>query len=247
MTNNYDEDMKKLAEVLGPDARRVNPDATHPSPQGRQVVKDALRADWPKCLCCQSDADRNERCGCPDAKASMARQRAAASAPKAELTAPDFAAWLAREMPAGTVIGDPAWWAPRIARAALAQAAPVAVPEGLAEKVAKLRVCEWGSGLEYYLKDDVDELLAAAPAAPVAAAVPAGWVSVDDRLPECDMKPRSLGVEVLIYPQFERGEHTAFYGCRCTDYPSFYKHGVVLGAVTHWQPLPAAPAPGASK
>jgi hypothetical protein len=32
----------------------------------------------------------------------------------------DFAAWLAREMPPGTVIGDPAWWAPRILRAACA-------------------------------------------------------------------------------------------------------------------------------
>lgn len=29
-----------------------------------------------------------------------------------------FADWLAREMPAGTVISDPAWWAPRILRAA---------------------------------------------------------------------------------------------------------------------------------
>ena len=36
------------------------------------------------------------------------------------IAAPDFAEWLAREIPAGTVIGDPAWWAPRILRAALA-------------------------------------------------------------------------------------------------------------------------------
>ena len=34
-----------------------------------------------------------------------------------------FEAWLCREMPAGTVIGDPKWWAPRILRAAQAQAA----------------------------------------------------------------------------------------------------------------------------
>lgn len=40
----------------------------------------------------------------------------AAQAPQAEQT--DFSAWLAREMPAGTIIGDPAWWAPRILRAA---------------------------------------------------------------------------------------------------------------------------------
>lgn len=30
-----------------------------------------------------------------------------------------FAQWLAREMPANTVIGDPAWWAPRIKNALL--------------------------------------------------------------------------------------------------------------------------------
>lgn len=34
-------------------------------------------------------------------------------------TAPEaFAEWLRREMPAGTVIGDPDWWAPKILRAA---------------------------------------------------------------------------------------------------------------------------------
>jgi hypothetical protein len=34
-----------------------------------------------------------------------------------------FTAWLAREMPAGTVINDPAWWAPRILRAVAAESA----------------------------------------------------------------------------------------------------------------------------
>ena len=41
-----------------------------------------------------------------------------------------FADWLAHEMPAGTVIGDPKWWAPRIASAyesALTHARPEAV------------------------------------------------------------------------------------------------------------------------
>ncbi|MPS30539.1 MAG: hypothetical protein E2576_14505 [Alcaligenaceae bacterium] len=50
---------------------------------------------------------------------------AAATVPPDEREA--FVAWLAREMPAGTVIGDPAWWAPRILRAALA--APAAPSE----------------------------------------------------------------------------------------------------------------------
>ncbi|TXH55124.1 MAG: hypothetical protein E6Q97_09485 [Desulfurellales bacterium] len=34
----------------------------------------------------------------------------------AEPVAESFADWLAREMPAGTVIGDPRWWAPKIER-----------------------------------------------------------------------------------------------------------------------------------
>lgn len=40
--------------------------------------------------------------------------------------------YLSREMPAGTVIGDPKWWAPKIAAAfetALAQPIPQAVPQ----------------------------------------------------------------------------------------------------------------------
>ena len=43
---------------------------------------------------------------------------------------PAFAAWLAREMPPGTIIGDPYWWAPRIARRAadLLEHHPVPVP-----------------------------------------------------------------------------------------------------------------------
>jgi hypothetical protein len=37
----------------------------------------------------------------------------------ADGTAPEtFAEWLRREMPAGTVIGDPDWWAPKILRVA---------------------------------------------------------------------------------------------------------------------------------
>jgi hypothetical protein len=39
-----------------------------------------------------------------------------------------FAEWLAREIPPGTVISDPAWWAPRIYRAALASS--TVAPDG---------------------------------------------------------------------------------------------------------------------
>ena len=34
----------------------------------------------------------------------------------------NFEKWLCREMPAGTVIGNPSWWAPRIMKAAQAEA-----------------------------------------------------------------------------------------------------------------------------
>jgi hypothetical protein len=80
----------------------------------------------------------------------------------------------------------------------------------------------------------------AAPSAPVGAVT--GWISVDDRLPKCSMKPDSLGVEVIVYPKPEKGESTAFFGCRLTAEPDFYKYGSRVGGVTHWMPLPPSPA-----
>lgn len=48
------------------------------------------------------------------------------------VVAESFADWLAREMPAGTVIGDPAWWAVKIGRAfAAAPASPQPVAKVL--------------------------------------------------------------------------------------------------------------------
>jgi hypothetical protein len=56
-----------------------------------------------------------------------AEARAALSAPEQgptdEAWFANFSEWLAREMPAGTVIGDPGWWAPRIAAELLTIAA----------------------------------------------------------------------------------------------------------------------------
>jgi hypothetical protein len=49
----------------------------------------------------------------------------------------DFVAWLQREMPAGTVISDPAWWAPRILRAAQVAASPVTEARGEPEASAQ--------------------------------------------------------------------------------------------------------------
>jgi hypothetical protein len=71
------------------------------------------------------------------------------------------------------------------------------------------------------------------------------WISVKDRLPECDMSPDSFGVQVLIHPpvkEYGRSDSPfAFYGCRVTDEPSFYLYGAVVNGVTHWMPLPDPP------
>jgi hypothetical protein len=50
-----------------------------------------------------------------------------------------FEAWLCREMPEGTVIGDPKWWAPRIARAF---ARSETAPSGTAKDTARLDYLE---------------------------------------------------------------------------------------------------------
>lgn len=71
------------------------------------------------------------------------------------------------------------------------------------------------------------------------------WISVKDRLPECDKTPDSFGVQVLIWPHATfRGSSdspVAFFGCRITNEPSFYLYGAVIHEVTHWMPLPEGP------
>ena len=57
-----------------------------------------------------------------------------------------FEEWLAREMPAGTIIGDPKWWANLIARRS-AQFAPQAPPAAVPAEVQQV----------------IDEMLAIAP------------------------------------------------------------------------------------
>lgn len=64
-----------------------------------------------------------------------------------------------------------------------------------------------------------------------------GWISVEDRLPVCDMKPNSFGVPVEVKPGFFDGVkrvHNALYGCRQTDKPNFYLYGAVFHP-THWR------------
>ncbi|HIE4193447.1 MULTISPECIES: DUF551 domain-containing protein [Burkholderia] len=67
------------------------------------------------------------------------------------------------------------------------------------------------------------------------------WVCVDEKLPTCNRKAGSLGVEVLIWPAMETGERTAFFGRRISQKPMFYRYGAPVHGVTHWMPLPAEP------
>ncbi|KWH34170.1 hypothetical protein WL99_06120 [Burkholderia cepacia] len=68
------------------------------------------------------------------------------------------------------------------------------------------------------------------------------WISIDEKLPTCNRKAGSLGVEVLIYPAMETGERTAFFGRRISEKPMFYRYGAPVHGVTHWLPLPEDPA-----
>ena len=70
-------------------------------------------------------------CSRPHYDEHIDQMRAAASVIVAALSARaqgeadgTFAEWLAHEMPAGTIIGDPAWWANRIARQYAKRATP---------------------------------------------------------------------------------------------------------------------------
>ncbi|MGN8184539.1 DUF551 domain-containing protein [Burkholderia sp. 22088] len=71
------------------------------------------------------------------------------------------------------------------------------------------------------------------------------WIRIDEKLPTCNRKAGSLGVEVLIYPAMETGERTAFFGRRISQKPTFYRYGAPVHGVTHWMPLPDAPADAA--
>jgi hypothetical protein len=92
-----------------------------------------------------------------------------------------------------------------------------------------------------YLVTDSEHKSCIRAGAQNAEAIRNQWISVDERLPECNKKPGSLGVEVIVYPQPEKGESTAFFGCRLTDEPDFYKYGSRVTGVTHWMPIPPSP------
>jgi hypothetical protein len=69
-----------------------------------------------------------------------------------------------------------------------------------------------------------------------------GWVSVADRLPECNRSRDSLGIEVYVYPRIS-GRATAFYGKRIKgNVACWYFAGGELHGITHWRELPSPPA-----
>lgn len=96
-----------------------------------------------------------------------------------------FADRLSREMPAGTVIADPAWWAPRILRAiGAAPAAPTAAPADHADKLERIimekrieLVPEYEGGWRANVYRDSDEPQATAAGTTPSAAVKAALKS----------------------------------------------------------------------
>ncbi|MDF3115828.1 DUF551 domain-containing protein [Burkholderia semiarida] len=85
--------------------------------------------------------------------------------------------------------------------------------------------------------------LAAYVASSLATPDREAWISVDEKLPTCNRKAGTLGVEVLIYPAMQTGERTAFFGRRISQKPTFYRYGAPVHGVTHWMPLPDEPTP----
>lgn len=87
-------------------------------------------------------------------------------------------------------------------------------------------------------------MLAAAPAAPVAAQAPSEWISVDERMP-ADETPVlvfradqiQVGAVFLEHESWEEGGRTIRYW----DDP--HDDGKVWDDVNYWMPLPAAPDP----
>lgn len=106
-------------------------------------------------------------------------------------------------------------------------------------------------GIEY--ARDLAKRLRAAGAAPVEAASP--WISVKDRLPEFDFKAHRVSMFIDVIATLIDGSVCAMHyranGWTAeTAKPSwqFADGRSCLGhLVTHWMPLPAAPAPGESQ
>lgn len=71
------------------------------------------------------------------------------------------------------------------------------------------------------------------------------WISVTEKLPECDMTENSFGVPVIVFPPYQSSGtskmYQVFYGCRQSSEPNFYIFGTIHHDVTHWMPIPDDP------
>jgi hypothetical protein len=103
-----------VSDVGGPDFDEL-PESTKVH-WNKQALRAAQQAGAGYCADCNSWGSEH-RDGC-----KRRPERFTPAATTASASIEPFADWLAREMPSGTVINDPAWWAPRILRAALARA-----------------------------------------------------------------------------------------------------------------------------
>jgi hypothetical protein len=116
------------------------------------------------------------------------------------------------------------------------------------EDIAQNHISQCYSSLkamEYHLDQIVGKHLQYVKEADSEVSTKPGWVSVKDRLPKCNKKPDSFGVQVLIWPHATfsgtADSPVAFFGCRVTDEPSFYLYGAVLDGVEYWMELPEGP------
>lgn len=190
-----------------------------------------------------------------------AELRALASAPAASCAdgdaREDFIEYLSREMPAGTVIADPRWWAQaiyyRLATSLAATTPPpkegdwVMVPRKATEEIidACLNLVDLTqSDPEDHRYDDgrkaaqslYTAMIAASPAPPRAEGRESGWIACAERLPERD----GLG-SVLCFDAnrpgagvWEETMHPSWWGqfMECNEWGP---------TVTHWMPLPEPP------
>lgn len=70
------------------------------------------------------------------------------------------------------------------------------------------------------------------------------WISVEDRLPECEWGAES---EAVLYITKQGFMYTGYYGCGGIFHDRYFREyknayeGCDISNVTHWMPLPAPP------